>query len=215
MTRVGGRIDTVRADGAALGRARSETVGSMFLEPEELVFVDDLHYVTPVSYHPVLKHPQALSHLLAICDGRFGMSPAAQRGRKLFVNRSTSHPRHITNGDAVKSILADHGFEEIFPESLSFAEQRRAFHEASSVVGIMGAAMTNAVFCPPNAKILYLAPNGWVEPFYWDLAAMRGQPYNALFGATVGSCDMIHHASFEVELDHLRAWLERAGQGMA
>ncbi|MDQ2102085.1 glycosyltransferase family 61 protein [Azospirillum isscasi] len=209
MSSLGDRIDAVRADGVALGRSQPGMVKPMFLPVEDLVFVDNLYYATPVSYHPILKHPQALAHLLAICNERFGASSLREDRRRLFVNRSTSHPRHITNNDAVKFILAEYGFEEIFPEGLSFSQQRQAFHEASHVVGIMGAAMTNTVFCPPDGHILHLAPNGWGEPFYWDLAAMRGQSYNAFFGVPQGNIDQVHQCSFEVNIDQLRAWLER------
>ncbi|AWJ85544.1 hypothetical protein TSH58p_18435 (plasmid) [Azospirillum sp. TSH58] len=209
MSALGDRIDGVRADGVALGRSQPGMVKPMFLPAEDLVFVDDLYYVTPVSYHPILKHPQSLAHLLAICNERFGASSSGQGRRRLFVNRSTAHPRHITNNDAIRFILEEYGFEEIFPESLSFAQQRQAFHEASHVVGIMGAAMTNTVFCPPDGHILHLAPNGWVEPFYWDLAAMRGQSYNTFFGVPTGDTSQIHQCSFEVSIEQLRAWLER------
>lgn len=215
MSSYGEKIDAIRSEGAALGRPQSGQVKPMFLSTDRLFFVDDLYYVTPVSYHPILKHPQALAYTFRICDEREEQPSAVMvtegRGaRKLFVNRSAAHSRHITNNDDVKAILLEYGFEEVFPENLSFSQQVSTFREASHVVGVMGAAMASALFCPPNAQILYLAPNGWSEPFYWDLAAMRGHSYNALFGVTAGNSELVHLCAFAVNTDQLRGWLQRA-----
>ncbi|TWA82780.1 uncharacterized protein DUF563 [Azospirillum brasilense] len=209
MSSYGGRIDAIRSEGAGLACPRSGTVAPVFLPTDHLVFVDDLHYVTPVSYHPIVKHPQALARIQALCAERWG-SPSKAAERKLFVNRSSAHSRHITNNDAVRSVLLDHGFEEIFPEALSFQEQGQAFREASHVVGVMGAAMTNVLFCPPDSRVLQLAPSGWEESFYWDLAAMHGQSYNVLFGTAAGNSEHVHQCAFEVDIGRLRAWLEQA-----
>jgi hypothetical protein len=46
----------------------------------------------------------------------------------------------------------------------------------------MGAGMANVVFSPEGAAIVYLAPEGWKDPFFWDLAAVTKHHYSVVFG---------------------------------
>ena len=83
--------------------------------------------------------------------------------------------------------LAPLGFTMLDTGSMTFDEQSHAFANASHVVGVMGAAMTNTVFCRAEASVCYLAPEGWTEPFFWDLAAVMGQEYRCVLGRAEGS----------------------------
>lgn len=206
MSSYGHKMDAVRAEGTLLASTRADGVTSTFLPTDRLFLVDDLHYVSPVSYHPILKHPQALAHAVATCAPRSTVARAPSR--RLFVNRAADSPRRIVNAAEVRGVLARYGFEEVLPETMSFTEQREAFRDASHVVGVMGAAMTNTLFCAPDSHVLQLAPSGWSEPFYWDLAAMLGQRYAALFGTAEPPFEHIHQCPFTVDVDKLWTWLE-------
>ena len=166
--------------------------------PLDRVFeFEQLYYVTPVSYHPLLKSPDAMRHAAQ------PFQASAPAGSRLFVTRQEGRGRGLVNAAAVERRLVEAGFVVVNPEALLFAEQAAAFANAGVVVGSMGAAMTNTVFAPPGAKLLYLAPQGWVEPFYWDLAAVRGHDYSVLFGPVADTAQPAHLSRFSIDLAHL------------
>jgi hypothetical protein len=81
------------------------------------------------------------------------------------------------------------------------------------VVGCMGAAMAGSLFCRSGARILYLAPDTFPDPFYLDLAAARGHAYAVCYGIAL---DPAHPERSDYRLDPERleaalAWLDRDG----
>ena len=129
-------------------------------------------------------------------------------GRRLFVDRSPARGRTLANRAAIVAHLGALGFEVIDPETMNLREQMVLFSQAGLVVGIMGAAMTNTIFCPPGAELIYLAAGeDWIEPFYWDLAAIGHHRYAVVFGDPVASGESLHVRSFSVELADLDAAL--------
>lgn len=173
----------------------------VFIDPQLPVRFRNLFYATPVSFHPRIKNPAAIRFLqqgairqMANC-GR-------QRARRIFVARRPPNSRAVTNFDELWAFLQARGFELVEAEKLDFPAQVRTFQEASIVIGQMGAAMTNSLFCPPATTLIYLAPTGWAEPFYLDLAAVAGQHYNVLTGPTSGGAQA-HLSDFVVPIDQL------------
>ena len=45
----------------------------------------------------------------------------------------------------------------------------------------MGAGMCNSMFSPPGTKLNYIAPNGWEETFFWNLANQLGHEYHVYY----------------------------------
>ena len=74
----------------------------------------------------------------------------------------------------------------------------------------MGAAMTNCLFAGPGAATLYLGPEGWIEPFYWDVAAVRGHRYMACYGPVQDPAVPAHLNSYTIDLAALERMLDRA-----
>jgi hypothetical protein len=193
LSRFNPAIDKVRENAAALNDERYDVV---FVDPKVVYEFDEIYFATPVSYHPVLKSRMAIEYVRAAASTFVQNSPSGPS--RLFVNRSSRWPRRITNEDEIKPVLADFGFEEIFPEHMSFDEQRQRFKHASHIAGIMGGAMANTAFSSAAAKILYLAPDGWTEPFFWDLAAVKNQAYEVIFGPAVDDGHKLFQRSFSV-----------------
>jgi hypothetical protein len=158
-------------------------------------------YVTPVSHHPVLKHPEAMDYVRSKAVRALGprRGPPAM-GRRLFVVRAEARGRGIVNIAEVSARLAHAGFHTLDPETLSFEQQVEAFSRAEVVIGLMGAAMTNTIFCPAGARVGYLAPEGWTEPFYWDLANVMGHPYYTLFGPPASPDLPPHLSAFSLDV---------------
>ena len=53
-------------------------------------------------------------------------------------------------------MLQPYGFEVVYAEHLSFAEQMSIFQDAEVVIGVTGAALSNIVFCSPGTLVICL-----------------------------------------------------------
>jgi len=192
-------IDSVRV--RSLQMLIDPLVEVQFISRERPCRLKNLYYVTPVSYHPRIKNPSAIQFLrtrAASCLPEANDEPT----RKLFVARRPPNVRSIVNFDELWAFLSARGFELIEAEGIDFAGQVALFQKARVVVGQMGAAMTSTLFCRPSTSLIYLAPVGWAEPFYLDLAAVGGQQYNILAGSPVSDAPAFL-SDFVVPIDQL------------
>jgi hypothetical protein len=178
MTSWGDAIDRVRAE--SVRHALDDHAELLWLTPRRTYRFEELHYVTPISFHPALKCPTALNLAADVVTNRLARTGAS--ARQIFVKRGAANTRCLVNDAAIEAVLSRLGFVSIEVESMDFANQASAFYNADMVVGVMGAAMTNTMFCRPETRIVHLAPQDWLEPFYWDLATVRKHAYAACFG---------------------------------
>lgn len=216
-------IDEVRRRSILAYLAGRTNFRIRFLEPGHNHRFARLHHVTPSSHHPVAKSPASLRAMVRRMRANTRLRRAKARlrhlwqaprlalrpgGRRLFVDRSPARGRTLTNRAAIVAHLETLDFETIDPETMNLREQMVLFSQAGLVVGIMGAAMTNTVFCPPGAELIHLAAGeDWIEPFYWDLAAIGGHRYAAVFGAPAAAGESLHVRSFAVDIGDLDAAL--------
>jgi hypothetical protein len=156
-----------------------------------------LFYPTPISYHPYLKSPEALNLLTEWFAAPWWRIRLRRATSRLLVMRSPMRGRQVENMDCIRSLLERRGFRSVDPETLTTAEQAAAFAQADVVVGVMGASMSNTVFCMPGTRVIHLAPEGWLEAFYWDLAAIRGHTYAACYGEAPSN-DAIYMGTFRI-----------------
>lgn len=75
----------------------------------------------------------------------------AQRGAE-----GISTGREFANADEIDAVFAEHGFEIVFPETLSVIEQIRVARSASILAGQAGSALHLSVFCQPGARVIEL-----------------------------------------------------------
>lgn len=193
------KIDKVRV--RSLRMLIDPLIEVQFVETGQPCRLQNLYYVTPVSFHPRIKNPAAL-HFVRSRAAACVPSTEEEPTRKLFVARRPPNIRSIVNFDELWAFLAARGFDMVEAEDLDFAEQIALFQSAQVVVGQMGAAMTNTLFCRPATGLVYLAPIGWAEPFYLDLAVLGGQQYSILAGAPVRE-GPAYLSDFAVPVDHL------------
>jgi capsular polysaccharide biosynthesis protein len=76
--------------------------------------------------------------------------------RPLFISRKGFASRQLLNEAEISDFLASFGFETIYPEQLTFAEQVNVFRSASIVVGSCSSALTNCLFCDPDCPVIGL-----------------------------------------------------------
>lgn len=108
------------------------------------------------------------------------------RTRNLFLARGSSRDYGVT---AVNRIAAQHGFEVVYPEKLSIAEQVSMFSQARRVAGPMGSAFANILFSGPGTEALILLPSfpPIVEDWWAPFAAVSGAKISASRGETLTS----------------------------
>lgn len=92
---------------------------------------------------------------------------------KLFISRdpARSNGRGIANLSQTTELLHEAGFQCIYPERLSVAEQARLFNQASVVVAAHGAGLTNIVFCQPGTTVVELYGEH-LAPCFWAISAL-------------------------------------------
>jgi len=77
--------------------------------------------------------------------------------KRIFISRKNASGRRRFNEDAVMQLLLELGFEAVFPESLSIADQISLFNQADWIIGGSGAAFTNLLFCSSSTKAIILS----------------------------------------------------------
>jgi Glycosyltransferase 61 len=104
----------------------------------------------------------------------------ARPERKLLISRADARGRAILNWEEVLPVFRRHGFEVAELSGLSTEEQIALFRDASQVVGVHGAGLTNILFAPRNCAVLEILSPLVATRAYWLLASSLGQRYSAL-----------------------------------
>lgn len=105
--------------------------------------------------------------------------------RKIFLNRKNYFQRNIKNIGRLTDILNKYGFEFIFAEDLSYADQVKLFREVKYFVGIHGAGLTNLMFSEISSlRVLEIFSESYVHAsFYRFLKILGIKYYDALAGS--------------------------------
>lgn len=154
---------------------------------------------------PLFTLPAALECLRA--DLLSVPVPAAERPRRLYVQRPDVTWRRLENEAEVAAIAAAHGFTPVVPERFTMPEQAALFAGAEAVLGVKGAAMTNILFAAPPCRLLLLSPADFIDQFYWNIASLRGIDYHELFGETLTRDGVPGHNRFRVDTARVEAMI--------
>ena len=128
-----------------------------------------LHFVAPLGE---LFQPSALAAVLT--NSLFPSSPGNEDRpkKKIFVSRRFSS-RSLPYELAIERWLERVGYEILFLEQMSLAEQYRFFSAAKTVVGIHGAGLSNMVFMPPGGTVVELLADNYPSHVFETLASGR------------------------------------------
>lgn len=212
-------VDAARMRSAALVLGDMRGITLRVLDRTRTYRFARLHHTTPCGLPNDRKSPDALRALAGRVRRRtlpprlwrrltrLGRAP----GRRLFVDRHPSRGRALAGREALLAVLARHGFEGLDPEALSPRQQAIRFADARIVVGIAGAGMANTVFCAPGTPVIHLVPEGWQDPFYWEIAVACGLTYHAVFGPRVASDAPDFLQDFTIDPADLAEALEESG----
>jgi capsular polysaccharide biosynthesis protein len=89
---------------------------------------------------------------------QIGVRDASRVDRRLFISRSKAALRRIVNESVVSQLLIENGFEIVDSATLTVRQQIQLFAEASHVVSLHGAGLTNLAFCRPGTSCLEIRP---------------------------------------------------------
>jgi hypothetical protein len=95
----------------------------------------------------------------------------------LYVSRSDSGIRNVTNEAELVEMLAKYGFRSVALSQFSFIEKVNLFAHADNLVSVHGAGLVNVMFSPSTSNLLELYPDQYVLTTYADLAASVGLNY--------------------------------------
>ena len=126
-------------------------------------------------------HPQHREAFDTIRANVMRASPGLETPKRLLICRSLANSRNIVNRADLIEALKPLGFAAIQPEKLSFDEQVLTFANAEAIVSEFGAAIVNAVFCRPDAKVVEIIAEGQHDPWSAHLIAMLGLEHVVLF----------------------------------
>ncbi len=183
---------------------------SLWIAGRDVFFPHYVHQSVSHCVHIAPSHGPALQWLR---QRWLAGHPAVTPHRRLFVRRGTPL-RGLVNQDEVEAHLVRRwSFQPIQPEALTFDEQARQFSEAEWVVGAHGSALSNAVLCPPGARMLTLF-NGQPGNLPSWAAALEALSVSHAFvagQAEAGSHPVRHHWRFRIDL----ALLDEAMEAMS
>lgn len=206
----GEQMNKVRLEGLSL--ILGYPAECIFYDPNRLYKISRLFFPTPVTYHPMDKSPSAMRYLAEVYryQAQFSTGSICDTARtdKIFVARSPESGRSLSNFEEVWAILEGAGYMFVDPGKMSFTDQARVFARSRAIIGVMGAAMTNTLFCPPGTKTTYLAPHGWIETFYLDLAVVRQHRYRVIYGPTSQKDRLPHLSNFAITPDDIHRCLD-------
>ena len=109
-------------------------------------------------------------------------------------------------------MLTRQGFEVVYPEKLSFAEQVALYHTADTIVGSASSALTNCIFCNPHARVIALIHENRSFNFrgYTSMIESSGARLIFVRGNTVAGETVHHfHANYRVPVAQVLQAMDR------
>jgi capsular polysaccharide biosynthesis protein len=163
------------------------TLAHLGIAPEKLIAADPSLFVRAESLVvPSLKlNDQTLpaEDAVFLRTAFLGANGAAvQPHRRVYLSRGDAAFRRLRNEAELLPLLRARGFEIVSPGELPSREQARLFAEAAVIAGPAGAAFANLVFATPGARVVEIAPPGWLAAFHWMISARLGLDHTILLG---------------------------------
>lgn len=176
-------------------------VGLVERPPNAVWRFKELHYVTPVHVPPVFKLPSAVTSLRSVIGMHATMT--SRTASRIYVIRGSQESRALDNEDEVTNVLSSCGFTLYSPVGKTIVDQAAAFQNADIVVGVKGAALTNAIFCRAGAHVVALSPGDFPDPFFWDLVSQCSIYYSEIFGPRIDQRSGQGRGGFRIDVKSL------------
>ena len=128
-----------------------------------------------------LHRPNAI--LLRLRSRILSRAPQAdpRTSRRLYFTRRRFPQRLMLEEAALEVALRARGFQVLEPERLTPAQQVQAMRDCAVLVAPAGAALANALFLPPGAKVFEILPSNFASYWTRDLARLAGLDWFGYF----------------------------------
>jgi hypothetical protein len=101
--------------------------------------------------------------------------PAKPRGR-YYISRDRAKHRRVLNETETTALLAEFGFEKVFMEDFTFAQQAALFRNSEAIISPHGAALGGIVY-GENLKVCVLYPEARPAGYFYTLALGAGHQH--------------------------------------
>lgn len=127
---------------------------------------------------------------------------------KIYLRRN-SGTRQVTNAPELEDLLSANGFVVVESENLSFVEQVQMFNSANEIISPTGAALANAIFCRPGARLgVLMAKHSSMIYRYWlNMLGPLGVNVSYMLCEIERNQHLGLHADFVVDTAHVEELL--------
>lgn len=129
---------------------------------------------------------------------------------KVYLRR-TSGVRKLINNDALEAALETHGFVAVEPEALTFDQQVMLFQNARVIVSPTGAALANAMFCRPGAKVVVMMGRHkkMIYKYWLNMLSFLDVHVCYLLGTIDAGSGLGIHGDFKVDIDDFHCLMNK------
>lgn len=128
-------------------------------------------------------------------------SPPPIRNRKIYISRKNSS-RAFDNESEIEEILKKQGFDVVYSERLTFAEQITLFQSALMVVAGHGAGLANLIWCHPGSHVIELFSPKHFNDCYARLSMSMRLNYHQLMATASRGWGKVDSARLEAAIDN-------------
>jgi capsular polysaccharide biosynthesis protein len=97
--------------------------------------------------------------------------------RKILLLRKGKARSDVDFEESLTNFVAPFGFQVVDPENYSSSEQINIFSNATEIVAIHGAALSNLVFSNSHCKVFEIFSHPYRTYFFREIAKINGNPY--------------------------------------
>ena len=98
---------------------------------------------------------------------------------KIYLSRRNATRRYTPAQAELAERLADYGVKEVFLENMTVFEQATMLNNATLIIGLHGAALTNLIFCKPGVTVIEIFGADQMVSHFWSIAEKLGLNYYA------------------------------------
>ena len=125
----------------------------------ELTYINCPNFIPPDNAGDDSQSSDVQLNINALLDLRtylLSYSSKKEFPKRIFISRKNASGRRKFNEGEIIQMLSEFGFEVVFPETLSVADQISLFSQAELIIGGSGAAFSNLLFCNNQTKAIIL-----------------------------------------------------------
>ena len=182
----------------------------------ELIYISSPNFIPPNTKNNDFRADDVQFNINTLHNLRNYLLPYSSQKefpKRIFISRKNASSRRKFNENEVIQLFSEYGFEVVFPETLSVADQISLFNQAEWIVGGSGAAFTNLLFCRPNTKVVMFLKTQLPTSTFSTIASAVNIDllYITEEDTNKNICFGNVHDTFELNLSYLRNLIIKLG----